>query len=186
VTASLVPWLLGALLLFWSLGAHNRMVRLRAGVLGQFALVDQHMLQALGLLGDAARVCEGHGVAPQPGASTPVPSEAHDALLAAAGQFEVALRVTRKSPLDAGLVAALRSAHATVHDAWERHHAGRVHAPVSPDGPALQRAWEGNTEVVREAVLAFNGAVQAYNAAIAQFPASMLAYLFSFKRAARL
>ncbi len=186
MTDSLVSWLLGALLLFWSLGAHNRLVRLRAGVLGQFAQVDQHMLQTLGLLADAARVREGRGVDQDSGRSPTSRPQARDALLAAASQFEVALRVTRKHPLDAGLVGALRSAHVTVHDAWERHHAGRVHSSIPPDGPALQRAWEGNTEVVREAVLAFNAAVQAYNTAIAQFPACMLAYLFSFKRAAQL
>lgn len=63
MTSSVAFWLVLAVLLFWSLGAYNRLVRLRARVLGRFAQVDQHMVQALALLGDAARVPVGPTVA---------------------------------------------------------------------------------------------------------------------------
>ena len=54
MTGSVVFWLSVAVLLFWSLGAYNRLVRLRAQVLAAFAQVDQRMVQGLALLGQAA------------------------------------------------------------------------------------------------------------------------------------
>lgn len=185
MTSSVAFWLVLAVLLFWSLGAYNRLVRLRARVLGRFAQVDQHMVQALALLGDAARVPVGPTVAnPATRLEATLPA-AHDGLQAVAIQFEVALRVARKQALDASAVAALQTAYATVHDVWARRRHGSAD-PASAEAAALQRAWEGNTEVVRDAAAGFNAAVQAYNAAITQFPASMLAYLFSFSQAAQL
>lgn len=172
MTASIVLWLLVAVLLFWSLGAYNRLVRLRAQVIGSFAGVDQRMVQALSLLGEAAAAPDS-GLGGQPG------------LRAAAVQFEVALRVARKQPLDAGAVAALQTAYATAHVVWERVHV----EPVDRDATAvavMQRAWEDNTQVVREAEALYSAAVHGYNGAISQFPASVIAYLFGFAPAAPL
>ena len=107
MTGNIVFWLLVAVLLFWSLGAYNRLVRLRAQVIASFAAVDQRMVQALGLLGEAV-------------AAPDSVSGGRSGLQAAMVQFEVALRVARKHPLDANAVAALQTAYATVHVVWDR------------------------------------------------------------------
>ncbi len=172
MTASFAFWLLVAVLLFWSLGAYNRLVRLRAQVIGSFAGVDQRMVQALALLGE---------VSCAPDSDT----QGRSGLLAAAVQFEVALRVARKQILDASAMAALQTAYATVHVVWERRRA----EAAEPDLTAIavmQRAWEDNTQVVREAEASYNAAVQEYNGAIRQFPASILSYFFNFAPAATL
>jgi LemA protein len=106
-------------------------------------------------------------------------------LQAAATQLEVALQVAGKQPLDASAMAALQTAYATAHAVWERQ---RSQTP-DPDATAvavMQRAWEDNTQVVREAEASYNAAVLAYNGAITQFPASVLAYFFGFAPAASL
>ena len=183
MTRSFVFWLVVAALLFWSLGAYNRMVRLRARVLGMFAQVDQRMEQALALLGQAAAVLDTSAmVEAKSDATTPV---LHNGLQAAAIQFEVSLRIARKNALDASAVAALQTAYATVHDIWGYRQDMFLDA-VSTAEAVMHRAWEDNTQVVRDAADGFNTAVRAYNAAIGQFPASVLAYLFSFAKAAHL
>ena len=172
MTGNIVFWLLVAVLLFWSLGAYNRLVRLRAQVIASFAAVDQRMVQALGLLGEAV-------------AAPDSVSGGRSGLQAAMVQFEVALRVARKHPLDANAVAALQTAYATVHVVWDRAQ-GESAGIDATAAAVMQRAWEDNTQVVREAEAAYNAAVHAYNGAIGQFPASILAYFFSFAPAAPL
>lgn len=174
---TLVFWLAAALavLLFWSLGAYNRLVRLRAQVINRFAAVDQRMAQALDWLAEAA-AADDAGATPVVdragrGAGSPA---ARAGLQAVAVQFEVALRVARRQPLDAGAMAALQAAHATVHAVWERCSAPQWHTTT------LQRGWQDSSRDVHEAQAGYNTAVQDYNAAIAQFPASVLAYLFGF------
>lgn len=176
MSASVVFWLSVAVLLFWSLGAYNRLVRLRARVIARFAGVDQRMVQALALLGEAA-------AAPETAA------DARAGLQAATVQFEVALQLARRQPLDAGVVAALQSAHATVHAVWERWYGQSADARTGDGATALavmQRAWEDSAQLVREAEATYDAAVQDYNGAIAQFPASILAHVFGFKQAAPL
>lgn len=185
MTGNVVFWLGMAVLLFWTLGAYNRLVRLRAQVLGMFAQVDQPMVQTLALLSQAAGVPD----ATSTGDATPLQETyvvpVRDGLQAAAVQLEVALRVVRKHALNASAVAALQTAYATVHDVWSRRQ-GTLPDAVSTDDAVMQRAWEDNSQVIRVAAAGFNAAVQAYNAAIAQFPASILANLFSFSQAAQL
>ncbi len=185
MTGSVVFWLSVAVLLFWSLGAYNRLVRLRAQVLAAFAQVDQRMEQGLALLGQAAGMLDASALVNDKVWPDKSGLAGHTGLKAATIQFEVALRVARKQALDASVVAALQTAYATVHDVWERLQ-GTDADSASTAEAVMQRAWEDNTQVVHEAAASFNSAVQAYNAAIVQFPASILAYLFSFSQAAPL
>lgn len=186
MTGTVVFWLMAALLLVWSLGAYNRLVRLRAQVINSFAAVDQRMVQALALLAEAVAAHDtSAALAAHDPDNTEVPDgplRARAGLQAAAVQFEVALRVARKQALDASAVAALQAAYATAHGVWARH---RLPAPEL-DAGVMQRAWEDNTQMVREAQAGYNTAVQVHNAAIAQFPASLLAYFFGFGPAASL
>lgn len=184
MTGGLVFWLLVAVVPFWSLGAYNRLVRLRAQVISVFASVDQRMAQALVLLSEAATWPDLPSSRDDAAAMGTTVALGIAGLQAAGIQLEVALRVARKQPLDAGAVAALRTAYATVQDVWSR----RPHATAqaaSPEEAVMHRAWESRNLAVSEVAAHFNSAVQAYNDAISQFPASILAYLFGFSPAAR-
>ena len=78
-------------------------------------------------------------------------------------------------------VAALSAAQEVLLDAWRRVEAGSGDAGASM-GPGLtQREWHDHWRLTDKARCQFNDAVQAYNAAIGQFPARILAWLFSFK-----
>lgn len=179
MTSTLLFWLTLAVLLFWALGAHNRLVRLRAKVIGAFAAVDHRLMQVLTLVSERAAVQRGQPEADAVLDAPNVDAESGlDGLQGAAIQFEVALRVARKSPLDGPSIAALRTACATIKVSWERSQAQPDEALT-----ANQRAWEDNQRARNEAMESFNQSVAIYNRAIAQFPAVVLAYFFGFRAA---
>jgi LemA protein len=176
MTYTLLFWLTLAVLLFWALGAYNRLVRLRAQAIGAFTAVDHRLMQVLTLVSERAAVQRAQPAAPDADADAGL-----DGLRGAAIQFEVALRVARKAPLDAPSMAALRTACATVQVSWERSQAQPDEALT-----ANQRAWEDNQQARNEALESFNQAVAVYNRAIAQFPAVVLAYFFGLRAAENL
>jgi LemA protein len=179
-SSSFLFWLMPAILLFWALGAYNRLVRLRAQVIAAFAAVDQRLTQILTLAAERAAVPP-RSLADGDTIAVPLqePSDAGlDGLRGASIQCEVALRVARRSPLDGPSIAALRTACATMQVSW-----ARLLVPGDEAQAAIQRAWEDNHQAGNEAQALFNQAVATYNGAIAQFPAVVLAYFFGFRAA---
>ena len=180
MTNTVLYWLLPAVLLFWALGAYNRLVRLRAQVIAAFVAVDNRLSQSLVLVTERVALGDGPGASDADAAlETATQGLSPDGLRGAAIQLEVALRVVRRYPLDAPSVAALRTARATMQTSWERMQTGQESPELAPN----QRAWEDHQQAAGEAVNVFNQCVNDYNHAIAQFPASVLAYFFGFRAA---
>lgn len=173
-------WVALAVLLFWALGAYNRLVRLRAQVIGSFGPVGQRLEQALVVLTPGPlRPASVDNAPPEP---AEMPAADPDGLHSAAAQLTQSLRFARKQPLDTSAVGALKTAFETMHVAWQRHQAVGA-ARTEPDSithQSDQRGWEDHTQLAREAMETYNQAVLAYNGAIRQFPALLLAYLFGF------
>lgn len=187
-------WIAFAILLFWALGAYNRLMRLRSSVVQSFGSFDAHMVRLVALLGefDAA-------VAVQRGRLLVGAGEQEMAALrGATTQLSASLAVTRARPLQPDAVAALAAARDVLLATWQ----GAVGAvqlatggpeaePVSEAAPepaitALsiwQIRWNEHQQQNTQAIQVFNDAVQHYNAAIAQFPANLLAWVFGFKAA---
>lgn len=183
MTHSVLFWLFLAVLIFWALGAYNRLVRLRAAVISAFTGVESRLNHALSLVAERASLQAPAAAAPaenSPDTAQPPPEPGLlEGLQGAATQLEVALRVARRSPLHALSTAALRTASATLQTAWERLRSDAAPVELAPN----QRAWEDHWQATREAIATFNTAVHAYNRAIAQFPAGVLAYFFGFRAA---
>ena len=173
-------WLLLALLLFWAVGAYNRLVRLRSAAIQAFGGLDAHMVRLIALTGEyeAARGAdETAGTGPQ---------DAHAALWAAATQFGASLAVLRARPLDVHAAEALTAAARVLDTAWqaalrEAGWSGEGAAPPSL-APWVQRRGQLALHSA-SARQQFNDAALQYNAAVAQFPANLLAWLFGFKKA---
>ena len=160
-----------ALLLFWAVGAYNRLVRLRSAVIRAFGGLDALLLQRLALLGQL------HGSAAQ---GPSVAEDAHEGLMAAAAQFGAALAVARAQPLDADAGAALAAGGEVLEDAW------RALQGAGGDSHAVAQTREQHAQLQAQVLVAQQRhakAVQQYNQAIAQFPANMLAWAFGFKKA---
>jgi len=175
----MLPWGVLALVLFWAVGAYNRLVRLRGHVLAAFLPVDARLSQFILLLQEQSPL------AFDPLRTQPLrlSTTLWAGLQGASTQFDVALRVVRRQPLDPEAVAALRTAQDTLQVWWERLvQECRDHPDQTP--ASWQLAWMDNRRQVAETSELFNQAVQAHNQAIVQFPALVLARLFNFRPAA--
>ncbi|WP_313315827.1 LemA family protein [Pulveribacter sp.] len=164
-----------AVLVFWAVGAYNRLIRLRSAALQAFAVLDGHLVRWLALLGEY-----------EAAAGAAVGDHAQAAVAAAGGQFAAALAVVRAHPLDAGAAAALAAGAQVLETAWQSlvQSAALQSEGVAP--PALAPWVQQREQLALQSAPAqqqFNDAVAQYNAAVAQFPASVLAWLFDFRKA---
>jgi LemA protein len=177
MSKSLLSWSAVAVLLFWAVGAYNRLMRLRADAHAAFAAVESEFNKQIELVRKHL-----------PGAelTQPAPIEQESTFWAglqgAAGQFATALAAVHHRPLDARRVAALNAACDVLVVAWQAAERDEAHDLAGPRLPETVLARRSQLAVqTRAAVEQFNGAVGRYNAAIAQFPAVLLAWLFGFK-----
>jgi len=180
MTGSVLSWSIAAVLLFWAVGAYNRLMRLRAEAITAFAAVDTELTRQVDLVRTQL---------PPPEQTQPAPLEGEpvsfwSALHAAATQLAATLAAARSKPLDPERIAALSSAQDVLAMAWERAERDDAHdlaGPRLPDTVLLRRAqWLLQAHAATEA---FNEGVARYNEAIGQFPALLLAWLFGFQPA---
>lgn len=193
VPDSLLWWILGAVALFWFVGAYNRIVRLRSGALQAYAALDAALVRQLDFV--QARLAEGAATAQVPHGA----SGEDAALQASAAQLVTLLAATRLKPLDPAGIAALATALHVMLGAWQRLHPDAVvsfeadgtlsrPAPLNgrDDSPAAPIAWPEPSAAAEIARNQFNQAVALYNAAIAQFPALLVAWIMQLRPAAPL
>jgi LemA protein len=172
--SSPIFWAVCALLLFWTVGAYNRLVRLRSAVIQAFGGLDAHLVRLMAMLAE----CDAAHASAQG-----VVAEARVALQAAATQFGASLAVARARPLQPDTAAALAAGRDVLDAAWQ----ALLRVREDEDGPAAVAAWrqqwEEHQAQSRLAVHQLNDAVVQYNDAIHQFPPRLLAWLFGFKPA---
>ena len=195
---SLFTWLVAALLLFWFVGAHNRLVRLRATALQAFGTLDTALVRQLDFVTASAL----------PDADVPVPTVVvatsedvrRAALQASARQFTALLAATRLRPLDPEVIAAMSTSLHVMLNAWQRMDPEAV-TRSNADGRELRAdllagplesgssiatviPWPEPSTATEISRVQFNLAVAGYNAAVRQFPAVLVAWLFRLRPAA--
>jgi LemA protein len=191
-TTQVVSLLLAATLLFWGVGAYNRLMRLRGEIHQRFSAVQDQLSQRHDLL--------------LRWADAMVPWLEHDpqtleALRAACLQVQAAAAHVRLRPSASRRVAALRLAEDALAAARAQAMAD-MPAQVDrilPTATALGADADGGLAmpVLAEALTAaggtlqlarqqFNDAVQGYNDAVEQFPTWIMAGLFRFRSAGML
>jgi LemA protein len=178
-----VVWVSIAIVLFWSMGAYNRLVRLRSqGILAFAALevfLNQYVLIVKTNLPDASEQLSASDDCQAYNASV----EAWVGLAGAVEQFTASLKMAHVQPLNGPTMSALTTALATLSSCWSRLR------DIPPDlaGSALPgnlaSQWEHVALQTEVASAEFNKRVVNYNEAINQFPALLLAWLFGFKPA---
>lgn len=180
--SSLVLWSVLALVVFWMTGAYNRLMRLRALGLNAFHALAGWLEQYAALVrthspmdaSDAALATVG---------TEPDTIASWLALAAAATQFSTALKAAQLQALDALRMRTLQTAWQTLQVSWMR----LQETPPDLAGAALPATllaqWSQLDAHVDAASAEFNLAVQAYNQAISQIPARLVAWLFGFNAA---
>jgi len=176
--SSVASWVAAAVLLFWAVGAYNRLVRLRGEANAAFAALDEALARQVQLV--AELLPEG-GEAPASVFQGGEPSF-WGGLQGAAGQLDASLAAARHRPLDPERIAALGAAQTVLANAWDRAEREDAHDLAGsrlPDTLTSRRAQL--TAQCGAAAQRFSDAVGRYNGAIRQFPAVLLAWLFSFR-----
>ena len=171
---------MAAVLTFWAVGAYNRLVRLRNTIANAFGQIDVQLKRRYDLipnLVEAAKKYLSHE------------RETLQAVITARNQAKSASDTVRSRPANAAAVTTLAVAEQTLTSSL-----GSLFAlnEAYPDLKADQTIRELSEELastenkVTFARQAFNDAVLDYNNAQGQFPAVLVAKLFSFAPSAML
>jgi len=180
---SQAQWLslgVAVVLLFWMVGAYNRLVALRNAIGATFAQVDDlvhRRAAAAQALVDAAR----ESMASEQGAL--------DAWLAAQTEARQAADALRARPVMAQLATALAGIEAPLAAAGSRVTALLEQHPLVLAEPAVAAPLASLRELDARLVFArqlYNEAALAYNEAVRLFPTRLLARLYGFGTAGRL
>ncbi len=180
-------WITAAVLLFWAVGAYNRLVRLRAAIKQSFGSVEAHIRQrdallaqwlegcsaafGLGAVGLGAESAQVHCVHAARGACVQVIAAVDHARAAPSGAQAIAsLRLAEEVLIGArGRLSTELAAQARFGSAWD--------TVMQTDELA---AVDGSLGFARGQ---FNEAVQVYNDAAMQFPTWVVAGIFGFRAA---
>jgi LemA protein len=177
--SAVLTWVFGLLLLFWVLGAYNRLTRLRSAIASAYALMAEQLHQRDAVAARLATQLAVHGA----------DAQAQEAEQAAREQARLAREAVRLRLHDSAAIAALDSAQ-QVHASSLRRltHVVETQPALYADELFHQLcdqlgSAEGACTLARTQ---YNQAVLAHNVAITQFPAVLLAKLFSFSPATEL
>jgi LemA protein len=183
ISLSLVFWVAIAVSVFWALGAYNRLVNLRADMvrtLQSLAVQWQTNAQAvqneLSILTNASESDSAWG-------DLGGDFNNGQSLARAVKQFQACLAGVQVKPnvappLDD--VASIRAAHDVMYEAWQRLHSMHddLAGPAVPQNLAI--LWQHHASLAQEKLRDYNACVEAYNRAVGQFPALVLAWIFAF------
>lgn len=216
---SLLLWGLAAVLVFWFVGAHNRLVRMRSLAVQAYGALDALVMRQIDYVqGQVSAQQQAQAQQQQQeqqeqqlplAEMDPAPAQGTwsraelGSMQAANAQLLAMLDATRARPLEPEAMAALRTALHVMLGAWERLHPESViafaadgtlsrPAPLQPvagrlvSDEVLPLGWPEPTALIEIKRAEFNQAVTQYNAAISQFPAALLAWIFRWRRAAPL
>jgi LemA protein len=170
----LVFWAVIALIFFWTIGAYNRLVKLRAQVLQKSLAVGTHLTQYIEWIrlqlpdSNPASVFADHGV--HDGTDAPWRTMS-DALTPA----DHCIQYFRAKPLDEQAQMQLVDAFAKVDTLWDELLAEEpdLAGAVVPD--LTQHQWQAHQIHRQTAVADYNQAVKAYHRALSEAPEKWLA-----------
>ena len=163
---------IGAVVVFWIVGAYNRLVRLRSDLVARFGAVDERYRQRHALLEGQLELLSTALAAAAPRL---------DALRAACRQADTAREHARARPGAASAVTSLRVAEDILADARARL---PVQTVAGDELPGINPRLASDDATLVFARREFNAAVEHYNAAVRQFPTVLVARLFNFRSAA--
>lgn len=163
-----------AILGFWILGAHNRLVRLRQAIAAAFALVDEQLRLRHDLLAELIAAAAGQL------------AQAPDAVAAAEAARQQARSAADRAvqrPASAGRLASLALAEQVLRRAISHLVTLARASPALRGDERLRAAIAGLSATQHRLAAAregFNAEVTAYNASVRQFPTRLVAAMFGF------
>lgn len=179
-TSNLILLVIAGVLLFWVVGAYNRLVRLRNEISNAFAQIDVQLKRRHDLIPNLVEVARKYMEHER---------ETLERVTAARAQVMAATDLVKSKPNQPGPILSLGMAEGVLSNAM-----GRFNAVLEsyPELKADQRMRDLGEELVHtENKVAFsrqlfNDATLSYNNAAHQFPTNVVAGLFGFRTASML
>ncbi|WP_096671337.1 LemA family protein [Polaromonas sp. AET17H-212] len=179
-TQSLVLIVVFALLLFWAVGAYNRLVRLKNTIANAFGQIDVQFKRRYDLIPNLVEAAKKYLLHER---------ETLEAVIAARNQARSASDAARSHPTRAPEVLALAAAEEALSGSLGRLFALAEAYPELKADDTIRELSEELTSTENKVAFArqaYNDAVLDYNNAQAQFPALLIARLFGFAASAML
>jgi LemA protein len=183
MSSTVITIALLAITVFWALGAHNRLVRLRSHVvqsLQQLVSLWQSQAQAVGAR--LEQYAQGRETESQ-WATLDDDALRWRPLTLAARQFLACLSVLQAKPQNLAAVddiSSVLAAREIFEAAWLRLTTEQDDLAGTPVPPDLQILWAQHDSAAQRKQQEYDEAVTAYHQAIDQFPALLLAWVFGF------
>lgn len=169
-----------ALLVFWAVGAYNRLVRLKNTIANAFGPIDVQLKRRHDLIPNLVEAAKKYLQHEQ---------GTLEAVTAACSQAQAASEAARSHPTNAAAVTSLAAAEQALDGSLGRLFALAEAYPELKADATLRELSEALTSTgnkVTFARQAYNDSVLDYNNAQGQFPAVLIAHLFGFAPAAML
>ncbi|HEY3048514.1 MAG TPA: LemA family protein [Polaromonas sp.] len=178
--SNLVAVAVCALLVFWAVGAYNRLVRLKNTIANAFGQIDVQLKRRYDLIPNLVEAAKKYLQHEQ---------GTLEAVIAARNQARTASDAVRSRPTNVAAVTALGAAEQLLDDSLGRLFAVAEAYPELKADQTIRELSEELTSTenkVNFARQAYNDAALDYNNAQGQFPALLIARLFGFAPAALL
>lgn len=179
-TSTLLLLAIAALVLFWAVGAYNRLVRLRNEIGNAFAQIDVQLKRRHDLLPNLVEVARKY---------LEHERDTLERVTAARAQVMAATELVKARPNQAGPVKSLGIAEGVLAGALGRLQAVVEAYPELKADTQMRQLSEELTHTENKVAFSrqlFNDAALDYNNAAHEFPANIVARLFGFQTAAML
>ena len=164
-----------ALLVFWSVGAYNRLVRLKNLIANAFGQIDVQLKRRYDLIPNLVEAAKKYLQHEQ---------TTLEAVIAARNHARAASDTVRSRPANAGAVMALSAAEQALDGSLGRLFAVAEAYPELKADQTIRELSEELTSTENKVAFArqaYNDTVLDYNNAQGQFPALLIARIFSFE-----
>ena len=179
-TSQIVILAVAALLLFWAVGAYNRLIRLRNEISNAFAQIDVQLKRRHDLIPNLVEVARKY---------LEHERETLERVTAARAQVMAATDLVKSNPNQSGPIKSLGMAEGVLASALGRFQAVVESYPELKADQHMRELSEELTHTENKVAFSrqlFNDASLDYNNAAHQFPTNVVANLFGFRTAAML
>ena len=178
--SQIIAWSIVALIVFWAVGAYNRLVRLRNEITNSFAQIDVQLKRRHDLIPNLVEVARKY---------LEHERETLERVTAARAQVMAATDLVKSRPNQAGPIQSLGMAEGVLANAMAQFKAVVEAYPELKADESLRDLNEELTHTENKVAFSrqlFNDVTLDYNNAAHQFPTNLIAGLFGFKTAAML
>lgn len=179
-TTQITILVIAAVLLFWAVGAYNRLIRLRNEITNAFAQIDVQLKRRHDLIPNLVEVARKY---------LEHERETLERVTAARAQVMAATDLVKSNPNQSGPIKSLGMAEGVLANAMGRFQAVIESYPELKADQNLRELSEELTHTENKVAFSrqlFNDATLDYNNAAHQFPTNVVAGVFGFRTAAML